>query len=284
MPLSDYQLQIGTTGLTLGAGTDYIVHAWGELGLPTLRVSDRTRPFQHGSFFGPEYIDARPIQIDLTIRGDDDEDCMANVDALVEAWYIDARADQDYDVQTTLSVKLPGQDERFLYGRPRRSSIDISRIIAGKATATLEFLASDPRWLGSILNEATLNVAEPASGRGYDRGFDYGYGGGSSNAVTCTNEGNFPTTPTLRLDGPLTNPSVANETTGKSLELTYTLLTGEYLEIDFRDRTILLNGTASRYYTKSGDWWELIAGDNTVRLSTDSGDGNATLSWRDAWL
>ncbi len=281
----EYQLGIDTTGLVMGAGTDYIVHSWEGQGLPGMRASDRVRPFDHGSFMGSEYAEARQVTINMTIRGDDAADCQANLDALSRAWQFDSRSAATYDETTNLRVLMPGLSERLLKGRPRKVSLDTSNLKSGKATATLEFIAGDPRWYGATLRQATLNVTAPASGRSYDRSFDYGYGGGGSSAAqTITNDGSFPTPPTLRVFGPLTNVTVTNETTGESLTLTYAVQSGEYLDVDFSARTVLLNGTASRYYAMSGSWWELPAGSSTVRMSANSGTGTVLLSWRDAWI
>jgi len=95
----------------------------------------------------------------------------------------------------------------------------------------------------------------------------------------------MPTWPTFRVNGPVTNPYLENITTGEFLYITYTLGVGEWLDIDFKDKTVLLNGESSRYYTKSGTWWMLQPGDNNVRLGgTTTGSPSATVSWRDAWL
>lgn len=285
MTLQDYQLSIDTTGLVIGGGTDYIVHGWEGSGLPELRVSDTDRPFDHGIFLGPEYLRERVIAISLTVRGDDAEDAQAKVDALTEAWHFDARAGvAEFEARATLNVKQPGVVERSLRGRPRRASIDISRIVTGKATATLEFVGSDPRWYSVLVNSTPLGIASAASGRSYPRSYDYGYGGGTSGAVAIVNAGNVPTAPVVRLDGPMTNATITNETTGETLTITYTLGSGEYLEIDFVSKTVMLDGVASRYYAKSGSWWELNPGSNSIRVTSGSGTGSASIRWYDAWL
>jgi len=157
----EYQLGIDTTGLVMGAGTDYIVHSWEGQGLPGMRASDRVRPFDHGSFMGSEYAEARQVTINMTIRGDDAADCQANLDALSRAWQFDSRSAATYDETTNLRVLMPGLSERLLKGRPRKVSLDTSNLKSGKATATLEFIAGDPRWYGATLRQATLNVTCP---------------------------------------------------------------------------------------------------------------------------
>ena len=46
----------------------------------------------------------------------------------------------------------------------------------------------------------------------------------------------------------------------------------------------MLNGVASRYYAKSGSWSELVAVSNSVRVTSGSGTGSASIRWFDAWL
>ncbi len=284
MPLIDYQIEVATTGLQLGAGTDYIVHSWDGLGLPGIRDSNSPKPHGHGDFMGPEYVDIRPVTINASIRGDDGEDAMDLLDDLIAAWYFEATDPSSYDTTSYLTVKLPGHDERRLYGRPRRSTINHQSLLTGHPSAALEWVAGDPRWYSDTEHSTALTIAAATTGRSYPRTFDYGYGGGTSNTKVVNNAGSFVTEPFLRLDGPLTNATITNATTGETLTITYTLGSGEYLEIDFRAKTVMLNGTASRYSAKSGTWWALKPGNNEIDFTVGSGSGSGTLTHRDAWL
>jgi hypothetical protein len=283
MPLNDYQFQIGDLVLG-GVGNDYIVHEWEGLGIPDIRRSDSLRPQDHGSFMGPDYLETRSIQLDVTVRGDTPEDVVANLDALMREWYVDSTV--DINVTKPLTFKLPGQSERIVFGRPRRASFSAARIIGGRASGSLEYFASDPRFYSAVEHSAGLSLPTAVSGRGYDKSFDYGYGGGTGGVVVVTNSGTFPTRPRLVINGPVTNPFVENQTTGQTISFAITLTSGEHLDIDFDERTVLLNGTASRFYTKTGSWWELAAGDNSVRFGAGVADplASATIYWRDAWL
>lgn len=284
--LDDYQIGLEGSGLIMGAATHYVIKTWKGLGVAGYRDSLNPRPFAHGVTAGPEYRTESSIDIDLHLKAATPEDVVAVADTLISGWYLDARASATYGVLDRLHVKLPGQGQRFVKGRPRRSMADPTHYQNGWAPAAVQFLATDPTWYSATLSSQVMNLSVAPSGRGFDKSFDYGWGGtATAGAYTITNLGGAPTKPTLTLTGPLTNPVLTNETTGEELELTYTLGVGEELTVDFDAATIMLNGTASRYYAKSaGSFWEIVPGDNIIRLSAQSGSGAATLEWRDAWL
>lgn len=103
------------------------------------------------------------------------------------------------------------------------------------------------------------------------------------------NSGTAPAWPRFRIDGPITNPRLLNATSGKELDLTYTLAVDEFLELDSLAGTILLGGTTNRYSAlqfPGSEWWPLEPGSNDVRLYADSygSPAAATVYWNDAYL
>ena len=115
--------------------------------------------------------------------------------------------------------------------------------------------------------------------------FDMSNGGDSE--VTITNNGNVYAYPVLRVYGPLTNPTVSNNTLGQTLSISTTIADGKYLEIDTFYRTAILYSGATNYRQYlSGDFIKLTPGENLVRL-TGSGDGANTklvVEFRDHYL
>lgn len=102
------------------------------------------------------------------------------------------------------------------------------------------------------------------------------------------NQGDAPTWPRFRIDGPILNPQILNNTTGKTVALSYNLGTGEWLDVYPERGAILLNGTADRYsaldFTNSS-WWQAESGSNDVRLLATSYSGAALLTvyWKHAY-
>jgi hypothetical protein len=58
--------------------------------------------------------------------------------------------------------------------------------------------------------------------------------------------------------------------------------------VDFDAKTVVLNGTASRYSTLTTDstWWEIAPGTVNVRYAADTFDPASllTLVWSSAWI
>lgn len=102
------------------------------------------------------------------------------------------------------------------------------------------------------------------------------------------NAGDAPTWPRFRIDGPITNPQILNNTTGEQVALAYALGTGEYLDVYPELGRILLNGTANRYSAvdfANSSWFQLDPGSNDIRLlaAAYSAPAQLTTFWRNAY-
>lgn len=106
-------------------------------------------------------------------------------------------------------------------------------------------------------------------------------------SATLTNNGDNVSLPTLTLTGPLTNPYIRNATINKSMQLTYTIGTGDYITIDMEEKTILLNGSSSVLSAKTDDseWWGIDPGVNNIIFSSGSNSdtGNLQVSFYEAY-
>lgn len=284
MTLSDYQISIG--GLVLGPTTDYTIHKIDGLGVPEIRDSDTRRPIDHGDFYGLDFLSGRTVTVEATVRGSTAAEAVTNLQTLSAQWQ---------PVATTaaatrpLSFKFPGQVEKEIRGRPRRMEADTSRILGSNVGVLLEYRAADPRIYAVSGDSTGVAIFQAGGTRSYSRTFSHAYaGGGAETYIYATNSGNFSTRPVATIVGPCTNPRVENVTTGEFVECETTLLSTDSLVIDFDARTIVLNGTASRYSTITTDstWWELAPGTTTVRFMANAYDAAAllTLAWASAWI
>ncbi|MGL4808637.1 MAG: phage distal tail protein, partial [Giesbergeria sp.] len=122
------------------------------------------------------------------------------------------------------------------------------------------------------------------SGWTYNRTYNWNYGGvvipgGTGIAV---NRGDEPTWPVFRIVGPVTNPTIQNESTGQEFTLVGTVDAGQQVEINARSGTV----TPSTYRLISRPW-SLAPGPNSIRwratAGTPSPDARLFLTWRSTW-
>jgi hypothetical protein len=276
----NYQFEYNS--LLLGDTTLYEISRVGGLDLPNMRDADISRPLEHGGFAGgPDLLSSRTIDILLNVYGGD----ATTTSGLLAALDLATMVRED---ETPLVFQLPGQIKRRIGCRPRRREMDVNLdYVYGIPAVKLQFEAMDPRMYDNTLSSATMTIAVASDGLDFDIVFDLDIGTVVGGLVSCTNSGNTPVYPQATLPGPITNPSIINTTTGKTLRMVGSVDSGDSLIVDFYQRTILLNGTSSRYNffdSNVSEWWTLQPGANSVQYSTSSGTASGTLYWRSGWL
>jgi hypothetical protein len=281
MAVTDFQLEFG--GVLLGDGTAYdIVAVSGLDDLPDARTSDTPRPSDHGLFPGNDYSGGRTIEMELEVSGATDAAFRSSIASLAAATIPGA-------AESALVFQLPGfSGARRINCRPRRRSLPVDVAFALRyGVVALQFFATDPRIYADTETELITVAATSGGGRTYPRTYPLTYAaGGVGGTLVATNAGNFPTRPTLTVTGPCNQPRIENVTAGKHLEVAVNLAAGETLVIDTDARTVLLGGTASRYsfLTAASQWWEIAAGDNSLKFTSASNVGTLEVHFRSAWI
>lgn len=280
--VADYQIDVD--GLLLGAGTSYeLPRGVDGLGLPEVRTSDVPRPQDDGLFYGSDFLGKRTLTFQATILGDNADDAGVKMDALAAVW----QPPEGASAFVPLTLEIPGQQSRVLFGRPRRLAFDVDNIKSGKVVATLQYDVADPRWYDAVETVLSTAAATSGGGRTYNRTYPLTYAaGGTGGNLTATNAGNRRTRPVLTITGPSTTPRVENVTAGRYLSFDLTLGVGDFLVIDTDARTVLLGGTASRYSSLSSgsSWWDLAPGDNLLKFTSANSLGTLEVRYRSAWL
>lgn len=220
-----------------------------------------------------------------TMYGVDDLPLDILIDELQEAW----TPVLDGSTVLPLSYQLPNQPRRRLYGRPRNFSVDMEHYEDGWVDAVLEFIATDPVIYSDAPHDIAIPLGQVGVGRSYPRVYPMAYGESTSSMATLINEGNTGADPVVNFSGPITNPSVENVTTGQKVSFAISLGEGETLEVNFSEKTVILNGSASRYNTlisTNDQWFQLQPGANAVRYGASNFVPGSVMSvqWRSAWL
>lgn len=261
------------------------LNGWEDI--PGVDSANALRPSAHGGWSGHKYSGQRIV----TWEG--------RFAPLPELWVEELKS-----LRTALSLPT-GTSETGLYVRLRGETLMCFGALTARALPadydyssygakmTLQFECSDPRRYSVTENQSIVGLVVPADqGLQYPLVYPLDYGDVLTPATTVLeNDGNIDTPVRVVIRGPIENPSILNQTTGKRLDFDISLTEVDALTIDTRKGSVLLNDTADRIYTRSLSSspilsFNLAAGDNSMRVLADTWSVGASVSffWRSAVL
>ena len=280
---ADWQMERGS--LLVGDTTDYDIRMiTGLASMPEVRPQDRALLLRHGSIPGEDYLGNRVMVIEFDVV----DEVSSSLSTKIETLGLAFAPDPD---ESTLAFQIPGVaggNKAQVSGRVRRRDVPVGLQFAyGSGTAAFEVHCTDPRIYSQTESTDSVGLATTGGGMSFPATFDLTFGAVSTGGdMTLTNDGNFGAPVVWRIDGPCTSPEIESVTLGKTLFFDISLASGEFLEIDTLNRTVLLGGTASRYSNllSTSRWFDLAAGDNAINFRAATGSGTTlTATWRHAW-
>ena len=284
-PLAPFQMSY--LGLTWGDGYDAaLVQIDGIDGLPAIVQPDTVKGRDVGEYLGAYFPGGRDVVVDVEITSTSDAALRADIDALGS---VTAPVSA---VESPLAYLLPGmaQASRVIYCRPAaRAAIINLDYVFHKATMTLKFHATDPRIYDGLIQVQSTGLPAGGGGVTWPAVWPISWGSaGGSGTMNVTNSGTYATRPVVTIFGPVDNPTIENTTAGKHMTFALTLAATDTLTVDFRAKTVLLNGTGNRIGARTPDsqWWELAPGTSLVsyRANTVSTGSIARITWQSAWI
>jgi hypothetical protein len=247
---------------------------------PDRRMGSFLKPGGHGGIVSSQLYGFRNISFEGEITGNDFAEYEANRQALIAATAIKIDSiGNPVPIRVSFTTMAGASYFVDLYFNrpimkmvtPISSQFQISGVAADAfiygSTQVTSTNISPPTGGGYIVPMIAPYVSDPSSG----------------GSVTVNNPGQESALPNIYLTGQLTNPTIMNQTTGKTLALTYTLASGDTAIINMADHLITLNNSSSIIGTKTpeSDWWSVATGNNTILVSTTGGSdtGYVTLGF-----
>ncbi|MEU3340402.1 hypothetical protein [Streptomyces sp. NPDC006668] len=293
--LDDYQFDLG--GMVIGRGTLVPIGETTGAGAPDRRTADVDNPTDDGGFPGVDLFGMRTLSIEAGIRTPADPgaalDLLAQLQQITGADEVRKTA----GARAMLRLKMPGRDTKCLFGRWRRvEAVSMASAVYGWIPLALEFAVTDPRWHADRVQRLVLPLDISDDSQGFTAPVVAPISTSVSNPSQrpgwITTSGDQPAWPTVRFDGPVTNPKVWIVDTGSYLQLQTSIAAGEHIDIETRPGTrwVLRNGSGNAApaltagsridlfqipaKTTSEIRWTATDYTNTCRL---------TVSWRDAY-
>lgn len=136
----------------------------------------------------------------------------------------------------------------------------------------IDLLSEDPLFYDNSAGELLATVGKVMDG-GFDIPFDIPFNisaGGEPSVVT--NSGNETVYPIITISTPATNPKLINRATNEFMQVMTTVLDGDKLIIDMRNKTITHNGLNIYSLQRDGStFFGLVPGVNVMEIQTDVG-------------
>jgi hypothetical protein len=252
----------------------------GLTGLPGIRTSEGINVGKDGGWTGPQFYDPRFIAVPVMIAH-------PNV-SLVET-------------RRRELITLLAEKRLLLKYVTEAGSIYTSRVVVMDAPAPLQKLltrvnikinlkADDPLLYDFVSTGgglvATLNIRRPAGGFEINFTLPLEITGGNE-ATPVENTGTSSVAPIITIYGPISEPTVVNQTTNQQMQILTDLSETDELVINTQLETITLNGT-DVYYLKSdeSDFIEINPGTNQMYLTSEVGDqgGYAEIKFNSGYI
>lgn len=140
----------------------------------------------------------------------------------------------------------------------------------------IDLLSEDPLFYDNSAGELLATVGKVMDG-GFDIPFDIPFNisaGGEPSVVT--NSGNETVYPIITISTPATNPKLINRATNEFMQVMTTVLEGDKLIIDMRNKTITHNGLNIYALQRDGStFFGLVPGVNVMEIQSDIASENS---------
>ncbi len=140
----------------------------------------------------------------------------------------------------------------------------------------IDLLSEDPLFYDNSAGELLATIGKVMDG-GFDIPFDIPFNisaGGEPSVVT--NSGNETVYPIITISTPATNPKLINRATNEFMQVMTTVLDGDKLIIDMRNKTITHNGLNIYSLQRDGStFFGLIPGVNVMEIQSDIASENS---------
>jgi hypothetical protein len=289
--VTDYQFEYND--LLFGCDTQYDVEEIsGFLGYPTLRSSTVDNFGMHGGSKGRHYAPARQFTVEMNIQGS--ENALAYSVLRSQLGIAFQPRSQPHD-ELPFVYQVPPNIKRFVSCRPTDFIMPMDTRYANikYPHVTLRFECSDPRHYDLETKTEIATLPSPGGGLDFPLQFPLDFGAGSSSVVQLLNNLDAPAHWVASISGPVSNPRIeaVSDIEDEVFFLEFsglTLITGETLVLNSRDRSITLSGQSRRSLLIPGSrWFTIPPYPDSLTINYTSADypittSTVTFVWSDA--
>lgn len=262
---------IGSLDLSVveASGIMWVLDDFQGWGSPKPTISVAQRPRALGGWAGASYLEPRNLALTGTVTAPTPALLSDAVDRLNAAVSLS---------ETTLTVYEQGRVRTLTVRRADEVLVSWNGDLA--ADFSVQLVATDPRKYGPLIT-GTTNLPSSSGGLTWPITFPVVWSATHvTGIVTLTNAGSIVGPVTLRINGPVSGPSITHLGTGAALTFASSLIlnAGEWLDVDMEARSVLANGQSSRNgWVTSRGWFGLDPGVNQFAYNAASYNSSTTV-------
>lgn len=237
-------------------------------------------PWSDGGWSGAEWQDQNSVPMKLGIHTETEADLMTAWWALRAAL---APVRTGGDVELTWNC---AGTEYLMYTRPRTSKLK-KEGSTGIGWVTTSVECPDPGIYSALEYSTEIGLLHRIGGLSVPFGLPASiYSVIDDGEATIANVGTGQARLLLRIDGPVVRPRVTliDAAGPQTLYLDTVLGVDDYLDIDTKDKLVVLNSSVTRLADQYGAW-PLLSGEALIRFESDeyNTDARLTIRTRDTW-
>lgn len=274
------------TALVLHHGTDrfatvYRVNEFEPFNRPVRADQGGDAPWSDGGWSGAEWRATASIPMRIGIH-------TGSWAELMNAWWaLDAAL---APVRTGGDVEITWNaagTEYLMYARPRGAALQNQRARTGIGRVTAHLECPDPSIYSAQTYVTEIGLLHRIGGLSVPFGLPTGiHSVVADGEATLVNAGTGSARLLLRVQGPVVAPRITliDAAGPQTLYLDTVLGPDDYLDIDTKDKIIVLNSSTSRLADQYGAW-PLLTGTALIRFEADvyEPDASLTITTRDTW-
>lgn len=228
--MANYEVIVGSTTYDISDLTNYIVEASDGMGMAPLHRLEERGPLQHGSTDTGYRLDPRDFIVNLAAMAASLSDLDSRKAALMRIF---APRSTAIKFRRQLNGGTWRQIDCFYTDGLGMAS---SEGLGWAQRNAVMLRAPDPTWYDPELVSVQFGLTGGGSGWAIPWAIPWAIGSSDLNQVkTISYGGSFRSYPIIRINGPIDDPVITNETTGEVLDLTGASLgAGDYYVIDCR--------------------------------------------------
>lgn len=258
--LNDYEYMFKDNGLLLnGAAILPFIDIEEITGLdaPQAQVVEETVDGQHGGEVYVKYYEPRTIIIDGIVYADP-----STIDAFLDTLNTNFMIS---DTEMPFYFKGAGIAQRYIMCKSIGLHYSLSRLRSfGSSPIQIQLKAGDVRKYIDNPNQTMV----------------------ANTNYTPANTGNMETYPIFTITGAWSTITLTNNTQARSVVLTDTRVAGDITVVNFKDKSVTVNGVRKSSIVTTGNWWNIPSGGGqTVKYTVTGGPPTSVvMATKQGWL